>query len=215
MPSRVVCISAFDGAGGQELGRAVADQLGYRIVDEAIVARAAQEAGVEHHVAADAERRKTFARRLLDELGSGGTVATASLGAFIPLEAVEGGGASDSDLRALIRAAIEETAEVGNAVILAHAASIALADRADTLRVLVTASDATRESRIVSERGVDESAAAKLVDESDAGRSAYLKRFYDVGEEAATHYDLVVNTDRLAPDRAADLVVRAATDWPD
>jgi Cytidylate kinase-like family len=211
MNCSVVCIAWADGAGGREIGGAVADELGYRLVDEAIVATAAREAGVEPHVAADAERRKSFARRLLDDLSSsGGMAASASLGAFLPFSPDD---SLSADLRALIRAAVEETADRGSAVILAHGASFALSGRPDTLRVLVTADPATRRRRLAAERGVDESEAAKLVDESDGGRAAYLKRFYGVDAELPTHYDLVVNTDRVQIPQAAGLVARTAADW--
>ena len=46
--------------------------------------------------------------------------------------------------------------------------------------------------------------------DSDAGRRDYLKRFYEIDEELPTHYDLVVNTDVLTVEQAADLVSRAA-----
>jgi cytidylate kinase len=208
MACRVVCISSADGAGGREIGEAVAGELGYRLVDEAIVASAAREAGVESHVAADAERRTSFVRRLLDELSSsGGMAASASLGAFLPFAPED---SLSPDLRALIRAAVEETADRGSAVILAHAASLALGDRPNTLRVFVTADATTRRRRVAAELGVDEPEAAKLLEESDAGRAAYLRRFYGVSAELPTHYDLVLNTDRLGTDLAAGLVVQAA-----
>ena len=47
--------------------------------------------------------------------------------------------------------------------------------------------------------------------DSDAGRRDYLKRFYNVDEELPTHYDLVVNTDALSVELAAELVTRAAS----
>jgi cytidylate kinase len=213
MGCSVVCISAADGAGGEEIGRMVAERLGFRLVDEAIVARAASEAGVEPHVAADAERRTTFVRRMLDDLAPGGMAASASLGAFLPFTHDEASSVSVADLRALIRAAVEETAERGSAVILAHAASLALAGRPDTLRVRVTADEATRRRRVAAERRLDEQAAAKHIEESDAGRADYLRRFYGVDTEQPTHYDLVVNTDRLSADQVADLVAGTATAW--
>jgi len=48
------------------------------------------------------------------------------------------------------------------------------------------------------------------VKESDAARRDYLKRFYGV-EESPTQYDLVVNTDALSFDQAAELVATAAS----
>jgi cytidylate kinase len=213
MGCSVVCISPADGSGGEEIGRLVAERLGFRLVDEAIVARAAQEAGVEPHVAADAERRTTFVRRMLDDLAPGGMAASASLGAFLPFTHDEASSVSVADLRALIRTAVEETAERGSAVILAHAASLALSGRPDTLRVRVTADEATRRRRVAAERRVDEQAAAKLIEESDAGRADYLRRFYGIDTEQPTHYDLVVNTDRLSAEQVADLVAQTATGW--
>jgi cytidylate kinase len=210
MPYAVVCISSTDGAGGREVGHAVADALGYRLVDEAIVLRAARDAGVEPHVAMDAERRRTLLARLVEGLSSSGPGVSSAAG-FVPIGIEYIGTEPSGELRDLIRTAVEETAAEGDVVIVAHAASVALAGRADTLRVLVTAPSGTRVRRLASEGGLDEREAKRLVEESDAGRAAYLKRFYGVSEERPTHYDLVVSTDRLSADDAARLVVAAAT----
>jgi cytidylate kinase len=48
------------------------------------------------------------------------------------------------------------------------------------------------------------------VKDSDAGRRDYLRRFYNVDNELPTHYDLIVNTDVLSVDQAAELVSQAA-----
>jgi len=93
-------------------------------------------------------------------------------------------------------------------VIVSHAASYALAGRRNVLRVLVTASPETRRGRLVVE-GLDEKQAAKSIDANDAGRAAYLKRFYGIAEELPTHYDLVINTDRVPADEWSAVVVNA------
>ena len=43
----------------------------------------------------------------------------------------------------------------------------------------------------------------------DRNRADYLKRFYRVTEQPI-HYDLVVNTDTLTTDEAADVIAQAA-----
>jgi cytidylate kinase len=78
------------------------------------------------------------------------------------------------------------------------------------LRVLVTASPRTRTARVAEEAGIDEAQAAKALKDSDAGRADYLKRFYDIRDESPTHYDLVLNTDALSIEQAAEVVARAA-----
>ena len=121
---------------------------------------------------------------------------------------------STEKLRGLIRDAILATAAEGRVVIGAHAASFALAGRDDVLRVLVTASTDVRGARIAAADGLDEKAAVRQLEESDKGRSAYLASFYGVSRELPTHYDLVVNTDRLAPDvRRGDDRPRGRRRW--
>lgn len=202
----VVCVSHTTGSGGGEVGKRVAEQLGYLYVDEEIVARAAAQGGLEPRDVADEERRKSFAVRFLQTLVEGGGDGW-MLGAGV---AASTESMRPEDVRALIGETVAQTAARGNVVIVAHAASYALARGARTLRVFVTSSAATREQRVGATEGLDRSQAARAVKDSDAGRRDYLKRFYSVDREAPTDYDLVVNTDLLSTEQAAQIVIRAA-----
>jgi len=192
-----------------EIAAGVAGRLGFTLVDEAIITRAAGEAGVGPSVVADAEKRKTFMARILESVSSSSDATGRSF---------MGGGTSSSpgaapmpeDLRWLIRSAIEETSARGDVVIVSHAASHALAKQTDVLRVLVTASVESRCARLEASRSISGSDAARLVDESDLARADYLKRFYGLKQELPTQYDIVVNTDRLAPDDAVAIIALAA-----
>jgi cytidylate kinase len=95
-------------------------------------------------------------------------------------------------------------------VIVAHAASLALGDRDDVLRVLITASSETRARRLAEAGDIDEAEAKKVVARGDANRADYLKRFYGTSAELPTHYDLVINTDRVTLEDAASLILSAA-----
>jgi cytidylate kinase len=203
----VVCISHAAGAGGEEVGRLVAERLGFLYVNEEIVARAAAKGGVDAADVADEERRKSLAARALNAIAQGGGEAW-TLGAVGPLSSREE--LDSDDIRSLIRETIEQTAARGQAVIVAHAASYAIGHGDGVLRVLVTASPETRTTRVAEAEGLDQAGAARAVKESDAGRADYLKRFYDVREESPTHYDLVLNTDALSVERAAELIQAAA-----
>ena len=205
MARTVVCISHAAGAGGEEVGRLVADRLGFLYVNEEIVARAAAKGGVDAADVADEERRKSLAARALNAIAQGGGEAWA-LGAVGPLSSREE--LDSDDIRSLIRETIEQTAARGKAVIVAHAASYAIGHGDGILRVLVTASPETRTTRVAEAEGLDQAGAARALKESDAGRADYLKRFYDVREESPTHYDLVLNTDALSIEQAADLIAR-------
>lgn len=208
MTRTVVCISHSSGAGGEEVGRLVAERLDLLCVDEEIVARAAVKGGIDAAEVADEERRKSFAVRVLNAMARGGGDAWA-FGGSVPLRSGEE--LSSDDIQALIRETIEQTAARGNAVIVAHAASHAISPGPAVLRVLVTASPHTRAARVSDAEGLDQAGTARALKDSDAGRADYLKRFYDVGEELPTHYDLVFNTDTLSIERVAQLVAEAAS----
>ena len=208
MAHSVVCISGEDGARGQEAAALVASSLGFRVIDEDIVAKAAVEAGVDEATVADVERRKSLLAKVLDSIGAAGMA-----GAY----AVPGAGVAVMDeppsdaLMGLIRSVIEDTAAAGDAVIVAHAASLALGGRDDVLRVLITASQSTRAARMQESLGCDAGKAEEAVRKGDAGRADYLKRFYGIRAELPTHYDLVINTDKVSPEQAARLIVQAAS----
>lgn len=91
MSRNVICISRTIGAAGEELGKVVAEKLGYRYVDEEIVERAAEVAGVSSQVIADAERSDGAAtysesiEQVIRETAEEGDVVIVAHGASIPL----------------------------------------------------------------------------------------------------------------------------------
>jgi cytidylate kinase len=204
----VICISRADGAGGEDVGREVASRLGFRYIDEEVVDRAAERGGVDASSVSDAEKRRSTLRRLLDATGPVSEVRQVTPVDDPEWKYIQTESRSEA-LRGLIREAIKESADEGQVVIVAHAASYALAGRPDSLRVLVTGSPDERGRRLAgSELGADDSASA--VRSSDKARASYLREFYGVENELPIHYDLVINSDRLTTSQAAEVVAAAS-----
>ena len=206
MSCQVITIARSLGAGGEEIARSVAGELGFRYVDDEIIRRAAEKAGVSSETVAQAEHTPGLVIRILDTMGRMPVVPL--VGPVVPP-------AYDPPLRLsayenLIVEVVRETAAQGDVVIVAHGAGMHLAGLSGLLRVFVTASPAVRAERLVREAKLDERSARKAVADSDRQRREYLRRFCDVGQELATHYDLAINTDTLPSSRAAELVVSAA-----
>lgn len=200
MRYRAIALSQVDGAGAESIGRGLAERLGFAYLSEAVVARVAADQGLDTVTVAEAERRKSFFERLAYATAFGdvdGMANRASLSAADRTDPVLG----------LIRDAVRDAADRGEVVFVGHAASYACVDRPDVLRVCVTASLASRVSRVSAAQEISEKDARKLLRQSDAGRVSYLKRVYGVDSELPTHYDLVVNTDRLGSDAAVDAIV--------
>jgi cytidylate kinase len=207
MPCDVICISRVGSSGGTDVGAVVASQLGYQLIDEQVIIKAAESSDVPVDDLLDVERRQGW----LDRWMGSGLAATGieghAMGYVVPLST-----SSNPDTRrAIIQRSIREIADQGRVVIVAHAASYTLADRPGVLRVLVTASTSTRVDRSMQANpALDRKKAEKAVADSDAARADYLKRFHKVNQELPTNYDLVLNSDVLPVDTLASLVVTAA-----
>jgi cytidylate kinase len=204
----VICISGTDGAAGEQIAPLIARRLGFRLVNEQIVAGAAREAGVDEQFVADAETRKSLVSRVLSAISASDMAGASALGAMPVMS--EATPASDA-LRGLIRSTIEQIGEQGDSVIFAHAASFALGDKPQVLRVLITGAPEERAKRVAESQGCEAREAEKLVSRGDANRADYIKRFYGIAAESPSDYDLMVNTDRLSAEQAAATIVHAAT----
>ena len=68
MPSRVICISRTLAAGGEEVGRGVAERLGFRVIDAEIIQRAAEKADVQPKRVGRTEQRQPLIRRLISSI---------------------------------------------------------------------------------------------------------------------------------------------------
>jgi len=217
MSARVICISRTLGAGGEAVGQLVSHRLGFRYLDEEIISLAAEKAQVDQRLVANAEHRQTILARLMDAIAERGSLQPSSYfkqsrdssdyvrSTNLPVANLR------SDLKTLIREAIVEVASGGQVVIVAHAASFALAHANEVLRVLVTASEKTRVQRTwLTGKLLNEADSAAAVTESDHARREYLREFYAVRDEQPTDYDLVINTDALEPEPAAACIIAAA-----
>ena len=200
---RTICISHATGARGVEVGRAVAERLGFRYADEEVISEAADWAEVSPALVADAERRRSLAARVLGQAADQATPLRLTAGD--PVRQLP----TEADLRELITNVLHAIAAEGDVVIVAHAASFALAGQ-NVVRVLVTGSPQVRAERVAADRGVDQRSAERVIRDEDAARADYLKRFYRIEREQPTHFDVVVNTDIITPDAAAAAVVAAA-----
>ena len=204
MSSKAVSISRTLGAHGEEVGRLVATELAFRYVDNEIINQAAERAGVSPEAVASNEKTQPLLTRILDAIAKAPVEPDMMVAqATHPVNLT-------SAYEDLIEQVIVETAQQGGVVILAHGASIPLAKVPGVLRVLVTASASTRIERVAAEQDLAEKQAKETVEESDKERERYFERIYELNRELPTHYDLVVNTDVLTAENAAQIISHAA-----
>lgn len=210
MQARVISITRSLASGDKDIGRIVADELGFSFLDNEIIQLAAEKAGVSPEEVDRAEHTKPLLARIHEVLGS----PSLSISTTHPMESM-----SQEQLispppsvsnRQMIQKVIYEAAEKGNVVIAAHASGFHLAGMEGLLRVFVIASVDVRVERLRQMTKLNAQDARRAIEKDDKERQSYLRRFYDVRQELPTHYDLVINTDMFTPSVAAHLIVTAA-----
>ena len=204
MASKAVSISRTMGAHGEEVGRIVAKELEFRYIDNEIINQAAERAGVSPETVAQNEKTQPLLTRILE------AISKTPVEPEMMVEQAKHPVNLTSAYEDLIEQAVVETAQQGNVVILAHGASIPLAKVEGVIRVLVTASEATRAERIAADQGIDAKKAGDAIKESDKERERYFERIYELDRELPTHYNLIVNTDTLTTEQAAQIITHAA-----
>jgi cytidylate kinase len=144
------------------------------------------------------EYQKTgFGRRLLRSL------SVAMPEAFQPAPDVE-------DLDAITQREIErlmhEAADAGNAIVVGRLGNVVLRDRADVLRVFLTAPLEWRIEHIAESLGLTPAAARTEIARVDGGRRNYARERYDFAWGDPHFYDLVVDVARFGVEGAIALI---------
>lgn len=208
MPVRVITIARQIGTLGEETAQALGERLGFRYVDYQVIQEAAREAGVSPETMSEAEHVPSLATRILEALATNPSMPVTAWSDPVPLTASPL--FTSVDYRRLLDDVILDVARQGDCIILGHAAQVTLSGRSDTLRVLTTGTVPVRVGRVRAGLGVDEKHAQRTIERTDNERREYFRRFYDASWLAPWTYDLCVNTDRLTPSAAADLIAAAA-----
>jgi hypothetical protein len=232
----VITFSRQRGSLGSYIAVDVARRLGLRYLDREILEDVARGAGVTPDRVEAIEARAGRLARTLYALGARPklpSVASASLreqasyesrvGALMTSERLsreaavarlESLGAPTyappMDYLNLVTSVVLEYAAEGDAMIVGRGGQVILRRQPGVLHVQVVARWESRVSNIMEREGVKWRDAAQRLRLADEQRAGYLRRFYNVDWMDSSLYDLVINTDQIGPDAAADIVVTAA-----
>lgn len=208
MSGPVVTIARQLGSGGEEVAAQVAERLGIPLLDHEIISRAAQEAGVSEEALRSAERSSSLLSRMLENLGKFGTAGAegASVEGLSSVALLT----TSSDFRALLERVLRDIAASGPAVIIGHAAQIALRDTPGTLHCFVHAPVEFRAARLARAEGISLQKARKEIEESDRERVKFFQTAYHVNWYDLRLYDVVIDTQVLGIRGASQMIAEMA-----
>lgn len=205
----IVTISRQFGAGGGEIAASVADALGFRVVDNELIDKVAERAGMPPaEVAEREERAPGFIERLARALAR----SAPELQSPSPEKPPE---PEEKSLVRITEKVVAEIAAEGRVVIVGRGVSAVLSAAHDALHLKIVAPIPVRIERIVERLGVDDAEAERQLRASDANRSRYHSHYYGRDWNDATHYHMVLNTGAMGLDGATTVIIgRAKTVWP-
>jgi cytidylate kinase len=200
----IITISRLYGSGGSEVAARVAAELGWSLLDNAVVDAVAVRLGITpSEVARREERVPSLVERLVD------TMALGSQEWLSPLAATKRQ-PTDEQLVEVTRHIVEEAVVRGSAVIVGRGAQSILRERGDTLHVFCYAARPALIARSMERDKLDEEAAAKLVDDTNARREAWVRKHFDRDWMQDSNYHIELNTGWLGVDGAASAIAFVA-----
>ena len=200
----VVTISRLYGSGGSEVAALVAKELGWSLLDNAVVDAVASRLGITPaEVAAREERIPSLAQRLAEAMALG------SQDWLSPLSA-EKREPTDEQLIEVTHRIVNEAIARGPLVLVGRGAQAMLAERGDAIHVFCYAPRGALIARSMTRDRLDEHGAAKKVDDTNAHREQWVRKHWGRSWRDHANYHLAVNTDWLGIAGAADLIVYTA-----
>ncbi|MBX3127759.1 MAG: cytidylate kinase-like family protein [Polyangiaceae bacterium] len=186
----MITISREFGGRGAELGRRIAQKLGFQYHSQELVHEVAKQAKVRKQLVESLdERARDAVEQWVTELFDGES--------FAPNEY----------LRNLSKV-IGTLGRQGRGVIIGRGAQFIL-DPRRTLRIRAFAPLEHRVALVAKRRGLGPGEARALVQRVDSERQAFYSQHFDVNVSDSVHYDVLLNTATLGIGACSDVVLRA------
>ena len=196
----VITINREVGSGGRAVGRKLAEKLGVKYCDKAVIEGLTQKFGLSPERIEEIKAQK---KTWWNEINS--YYQTLVNSADLPMEAevkLDNKTMFETEKRIL-----QELAAQSSCVIAGRAGFIVFRDWPNHLNVFIQASMDHRIKRIMNRRNVTMDKARAIIEKMDATREAYIKKYEDTTRYDTRNYNLVIRMDDLTEDDAAEIII--------
>jgi len=200
----VITISRQYLSGASEVAARVAETLGWTVVDDALIEAVAARS---EFTSEDVESLEEQVPSFLERFALSSALSSPENVLSVP-NAIQG--SASLRLAHVTREVIEELGHRDRLVFVGRAAAAVLASERDAIHVRLVASVESRVRRAMTMLGLDEKEARLAVKDRDEGREHYHRELFARDWNDPTNYHLVLNTEALGTDGAADLIVARA-----
>ena len=197
MSNTIVTIGRMFGSSGSEIGKIVADKLGYNYYDKELIKRAVIESGISEEVLAEADEKPV--NSFLYSIVTHGFPAYSA--------PVQYNNLSMNDKVYSIQAGIiKNIAESESAVVIGRCADDILRENPNAVKVFIYSERSERVKRIASINGLSEKEALEIVKKTDKSRSNYYEFFTNKRWGDPLNYDICINSS-LGIEKCAEVII--------
>ncbi len=201
----VITISRELGSEGDKIADMLCEALGYSRIGKDMLMQIAEEAGID--VEAVEAMEASFVKRARLVSGTMTSLYRKQTSAFEKRRILD-----DQTYVKVVRETMEEYARLGKALIVGRGGQMILRDFPGVLHVRLFAAVEIRVQRLIERDGISEREALRQIQQSDEQKRQYIRHMFKNADwRNAKYYHLTINTGRIPPRAAADMITLAAT----
>ena len=197
----VITINREVGSGGRTVGRKLAEKLGVKYCDKAVIEGLTQKFGLTPERIEDIKaQKKSWWNDITNYYN------TLVNSADMPMDAetkLDNNSMFETEKRIL-----QELATQSSCVVAGRTGFMVFREWPNHLNIFIQASLEHRIQRVMRRQNVSEQEARDIIERIDASRETYIRKYEDTSRYDTRNYQLVISMDDLSEDDAVDVIMR-------
>lgn len=194
----IITVGRQIGSGGHNIGKKLAEELGYKFYDMEILALAAEESGFDRKFFEKNDEKHGFFRSIF-----GGSVLT---GAMMNYADSSASSLSQEGLFRFLSEAIQKAAGEDNCIFVGRCADYILRDFPNVVSVFVTADYEERVQAVMQRKEMTREQAEKHIREKEDSRASFYNYYTGKTWGHSASYDLCVNSSKLGQEKTVEYI---------
>ncbi len=196
----VIAINREVGSGGHEIGEKLAERLGVKFYDKALVHKLTEKFNLSVEELEEVKSSKfnwwnNFVQSYLNRYR---VEERFDIESYV---------ATSENIFRVESRFIKQLADDESCVIAGRSGFYIFRDHPNALKIFIRSNIKNRIERMMKVRNMDEEEAIEAIDKFDKGREAYTKKFSGKSRYDARNYDLVIDVGNMTEDKVVDLIM--------
>jgi cytidylate kinase len=196
----VITINREVGSGGRTVGRKLAEKLGVKYCDKAVVEGLTKKFGLTPERIEDIKaQKKSWWNDITNYYNTLVNSASLPMEAEVKLD--------NESIYATEKHILQELAAQTSCVVAGRTGFMVFRQWPNHLSIFIQASMENRVRRIMTRQNVSEQEARDIITKLDASREAYIKKYENTSRYDTRNYQLVISMDELSEDDAVEVIM--------